>query len=225
MAGPREDTPATACRAGSAGLACSHPCLVFSGYLEAEEAPSDALGRAVHRLSIPNREVREVYSSTFASWMKRRVEGHGGRLTDLTEALLTGDAEVFEEQLQAFVTDVLSFHDPGKLHAERVYHGFVVGLLAVLEPGHQVRSNRESGKGRSDVLIRPTRPGNPGVVLELKVARPGKKTLDQALTEGLAQLQAMDHAAELRAAGATPVHAFAVAFDGKEVRVRAAGGP
>ena len=198
--------------------------LVFSGYLKAEHAYRDDLGRAVHRLSIPNREVREVYSSTFASWMKRRVEGHGGRLTDLTEALLTGDAEVFEEQLQSFVTDVLSFHDPGKLHAERVYHGFVVGLLAVLEPGHQVRSNRESGKGRSDVLIRPTRPGNPGVVLELKVARPGKKTLDQALAEGLAQLQAMDHAAELRAAGAAPVHAFAVAFDGKEVRVRAAGG-
>jgi hypothetical protein len=135
--------------------------LVFSGYLKAEEAPDDALGRAVHRLSIPNREVREVYSSTFAAWMKHRVEGHGGRLADLTEALLTGDAEVFEEQLQAFVTNVLSYHDPGKLHPERVYHGFLVGLLAVLEPGHQVRSNRESGKGRPDVLIRPTRPANP----------------------------------------------------------------
>ena len=197
--------------------------LVFSGYLKAEEAPDDALGRAVHRLSIPNREVREVYSSTFAAWMRDRVEGHGGRLSDLTEALLTGDAEVFEEQLQAFVTDVLSFHDPGKLHPERVYHGFLVGLLAVLEPGHQVRSNRESGKGRSDVLIRPLRPGGPGVVLELKVARPGKKTLDQALAEGLAQLQSKDYAAELRAAGAAPVHAFAVAFDGKQVRVQAVG--
>ena len=198
--------------------------LVFSGYLKAEEAPDDELGRAVHRLSIPNREVREVYSSTFAAWLKDRVEGHGGRLADLTEALLGGDAEVLEEQLQAFVTDVLSFHDPGKLHAERVYQGFIVGLLAVLEPGHQVRSNRESGKGRSDVMIRPIRPGNPGVVLELTVARPGKKTLDQALAEGLAQLQEMDYAAELRAAGAAPVHAFAVAFDGKEVRVRAADG-
>jgi hypothetical protein len=197
--------------------------LVFSGYLKAEEAPDDALGRAVHRLSIPNREVREVYSGTFASWLKRRVEARGGRLADLTEALLEGDAEGFEEQLQAFITDVLSYHDPGKLHPERVYQGFLVGLLAVLEPGHQVRSNRESGKGRSDVMIRPTRPGDPGVVLELKVARAGKKTLDQALAEALAQLQTRDYAAELRASGAAPVHAFALAFDGKEVRVRAAG--
>jgi hypothetical protein len=62
--------------------------------------------------------------------------------------------------------------------------------------------------------------GKAGVVLELKVARPGKKTLDQALEEGLAQLVANDYGAELRAGGAAPVHAFAVAFDGKEVRVR-----
>ncbi len=195
--------------------------LVFSGYLKAEEAPDDALGRAVHRLSIPNREIREMYSSTFAGWMRDRVEGHGGRLGDLTAALLAGDAEVFEEQLQSFVTDVLSYHDPGKLHPERVYQGFIVGLLAVLEPAHQVRSNRESGKGRSDVLIRPRVPRTPGVVLELKVARPGKKTLAQALAEGTRQLRAMDYQADLRASGAAPIHAFVVAFDGKTVQVRA----
>jgi hypothetical protein len=195
--------------------------LVFTGYLKAEAAPDDALERPVHRLSIPNREVREVYSTTFRGWMRDRMEGHGGDVARLTEALLGGDAEVFEEQLQAFVTNLLSYHDPGKLHAERVYHGFVVGLLAVLEPGHQVRSNRESGKGRSDVMIRPLRPGHPGVVLELKVARAGKKTLAQTLTEGARQLQAMDYEAELRAAGAAPIFAFAVAFDGKTARVRA----
>lgn len=73
--------------------------------------------------------------------------GHGGSLDKLTRALLEGYAERFEEQLQAFVTNVLSFHDPRTLDPERVYQGFVVGLLAVLEPAYQVRSNRESGKG------------------------------------------------------------------------------
>ena len=61
------------------------------------------------------------------------------------------------------------------------------------------------------------------MVLELKVARTGKKTLDQALAEGLAQLQGNDYGAELRAAGASVVHGFAVAFDGKVVRVESAG--
>lgn len=199
--------------------------LVFAGYLKAIEMPSDALGRIVHRLSIPNREVREVYATTFRRWMKARVEGSaGGSLDALTGALLGGDAERFEEQLQAFVMNVLSYHDPGTFYPERVYQGFVVGLLAALEPGYQVRSNRESGQGRPDVIIRPTQPGKPGVILELKVARRGKKTLEQALEEGLTQLRTNDYAADLRASGAAPVRAFAVAFDGKEVRVRSAEG-
>lgn len=194
--------------------------LVFSGYLKAERRSRGSMERASHLLSIPNREVRQVYATTFRRWMEARLRGHGGNLEELCSALLTGDAELLEEQLQAFVTNLLSYHDPGSIKPERVYHGFVVGLLAVLEPGYQVRSNRESGQGRPDVLIRPMQPGKPGVVLELKVAKPGKKTLAQALSEGLAQLRAHDYGAELRAAGAPEVHAFAVAFDGEKVRVK-----
>ncbi len=197
--------------------------LVFSGYLKAEMAHHDPMRGPVHRLSIPNREVRQVYATTFRIWMENRMAGHGGSLAMLTDALLGGDAEMLEQQLQAFVTNLLSYHDLGGVASERAYHGFVMGLFAVLEASHEVRSNRESGSGRPDVLIRPRQPGKPGVVLELKVARPSKKTLEQALSEGLAQLEGMDYAAELRAAGATPVCGFAVAFDGKEVRVAAAG--
>jgi hypothetical protein len=195
--------------------------LVLSGYLKAERRPQGPMERATHLLSIPNREVRLVYTTTFRRWMRARMEGPGGSLERLTRALLEGDAEAFEEQLQTFVTNLLSYNDLGNLYPERVYQGFVVGLLAALEPGHQVRSNRESGKGRPDVIIRPTQAGKPGVVLELKVAKPGKKTLEQALEEGLTQLRVNDYGAELRAGGAAPVHAFAVAFDGKEVRVKA----
>ncbi len=104
-----------------------------------------------------------------------------------------------------------------------MYQGFVIGLLAVMEAEYQVRSNRESGSGRPDVLVRPAQPGRPGAVLELKVARPGKRTPEQALEEGLRQIQENDYAAELRAAGAAPVHRFVVAFDGKQVRVQVAG--
>ncbi len=195
--------------------------LVFSGYLKAEKHSQGPLEQAIHRLSIPNREVRLLYATTFRRWMDARMRGHGGSLDDLCKALLGGDAELLEEQLQAFVTNLLSYHDPGTVKPERVYQGFVVGLLAVLEPGYQVRSNRESGEGRPDVMIRPMAPGKPGVVLELKVARTRKKTLAQAVSEGVAQLRENDYSAELRAAGAPVVHAFAVAFDGKKVRVEA----
>jgi hypothetical protein len=199
--------------------------LVFSGYLKAERQPIAAMGRIVHRLSIPNREIRIVYVDTFRLWMEQRIAGHGGNLDELTRALLRGDAAAVEWQLQAFATDLLSYHDAGTARPENLYQGFIIGLLAVMEQTHLVRSNRESGAGRPDVLIRPRVPGQPGVVLELKVARAGEKPLDVALEEGLAQLAANDYAAELRAAGADPIHALAVAFDGKQVRVRSAGGP
>ncbi|WP_437683071.1 AAA family ATPase [Sorangium sp. So ce131] len=199
--------------------------LVFSGYLKAEKRSRGPMERPAHLLSIPNREVREVYTGTFQRWMKDRLRGHGGDLARLTRALLGGDAEVLEEQLQAFVRNLLSYHDAGHLHPEQVYQAFVVGLLAVLEPAYRVRSNRESGQGRPDVLLLPTEPGTPGVVLEMKVARPAKRTLEQALDEGIEQIRKNDYPAELRAAGALPVHAFAVAFDGKDVRVRVLESP
>ncbi|WP_428264634.1 PD-(D/E)XK nuclease domain-containing protein, partial [Haliangium sp.] len=175
-----------------------------------------------HRLAIPNREVRLVYAQSFRQWMQDRMRGHGGSLDALTSALLSGDAVAVQRELGAFARDLLSYHDAGGVRPENMYQGFVIGLLAVMEETHHVRSNRESGKGRPDVMIRPRAPGQPGAVLELKVARAGEKTLDAALAEGLAQLADKDYAAELRTAGAEPVHGFAVAFDGKVVRVRSA---
>ena len=195
--------------------------LVFSGYLRAEAGVAPPNDVPPYRLSIPNREVRAVYAGVFRLWMRERMRGHGGSVDRLRAALLDGDVEALEEQLQAFTTNLLSYHDTTSLDPEQVYQGFVVGLLAALEPEYQVRSNRESGRGRPDVLIRPVQPGRPGVVLELKVARSPRKTLERALEEGLEQIRAHDYAAELRAAGASVVHAFAVAFDGKRLSVRA----
>ncbi|WP_428263652.1 AAA family ATPase [Haliangium sp.] len=195
--------------------------LAFSGYLRAEERELGEDGRIMYRLTIPNREVRLIYGDTFRGWLKSRMHGHGGDLRKLTRALLEGDAQRFEEQLQALALNLLSYHDGGSPDPEGLYHGFVLGLLAVLEPGHRVRSNRESGKGRPDVMIAPAEAGQPGVLLELKVARPGRRSLDQAIAEGLLQIAQQGYDAELRALGAEPIHALAVAFDGKEVRVRA----
>ena len=197
--------------------------LVFTGYLRAEEGAGVPGEVPPYRLSIPNREVQEVYTSTFRRWMESRLKGHGGSAEKLRRALLGGDAAALEQQLQAFVTNLLSVHDVTGVEPEQVYHAFVIGLLAMLEPEYQVRSNRESGEGRPDVLIRPTQVGKPGVVLELKVAR-SRKTPKQALAEGLAQIRKKGYTAELKAAGASPVHAFAVAFDGKRVWVRGGAG-
>lgn len=162
--------------------------------------------------------------------MDDRLKGQGGSLRKLLTALLEGDAERLEAQLRAFAANLLSYHDTAapsspSVDPEQVYQGFIIGLLAALEPDYQVRSNRASGAGRPDVLIRPALPGKPGVVLELKVIKPSKRKPDKVLTAALAQIRERDYAAELVSAGASPVHVFAVAFDGKRVWVRAAKKP
>ncbi len=197
--------------------------LTFSGYLRAERLPiRDPLKPPPYRLSIPNAEVKLIYTEVFESWLRTRMEGRGAELNQLLSAMLGGDAELLEEQLQAFVLNVLSFHDDSPTDPEGIYQAFVLGLLCILEPEYRVRSNRESGKGRPDVMILPSKPGKPGVVLELKAVRRG--TLEQALEKALKQIRELDYRAEARAAGAEPVHAFAVAFDGKDVKVAGADG-
>src|SRR5262249_4939681 len=210
--------------------------LLFSGYLRAEPMGEATRTEGIYRLTIPNREVREVYATTFQRWMQDRLGAGEQGIDRLKRALFEGDADGLAEALETFTTRVLSYHDlmvrkdragddtlPRlRVYPEQVMHVFVLGLLATLEPEYEVRSNRESGSGRPDVMIRARSPGKPGVVLELKIAKPKVKSPEAALREGLVQIRKRDYLAELRAAGSSPVHAFAAAFDGKCVWVRSA---
>jgi len=199
--------------------------LVFSGYLKAARPGPPVLveDRPPFRLSIPNREVATVYRTTFQSWMQQGLGANGGDVQQLLKALLEGDAQRFEVQLQKFAACLPSYHDVGGAETETFYQGMMIGLLASLERDYEVRSNRESGAGRPDVLIKPRKLGKPGVVLELKAARQGVKTIEKAMAEGLAQLEANDYAAELRAVGVEKIREMVVAFDGKRVMVLSKG--
>jgi len=209
--------------------------LVFTGYLKAEDTqPSGSSQVGPFRLSIPNREVYEVFQRTFQDWLVLNLMSHGATVEQLIGALLSGDAEQLEKHLQGLVTDLLSYHDVPRPDLEAVYHIFTLGLLAVMEgpasrtgrdglprAGYRVRSNRESGRGRPDVLVIPAQPGEPGVVLEFKQVAAGADP-EKAVEAGIEQLRSRDYAAELRAAGATPIHAYVIVSDGKRVRVRRA---
>jgi hypothetical protein len=195
--------------------------LVFSGYLKAEALPYDpAAGRIVYRLSIPNREIRQFYATVFQRWFKAHLDTQGGDIVKLTRALFCGDDDQVEAQLQLFVRSILAAYEHAAVDLARVYQAFVLGLLVMLEPDYIVRPNRDAG-GRPDVTIRPRLAGKPGALLELKLARKSKKTPAAALREGLAQIRSKGYAADLWATGVSEVHAFAVAFDGKRVWVKA----
>jgi len=191
--------------------------LFFSGYLTAESVEID--GHYDATLRIPNREVRAIFQDVLLGWMQQGLGGTSA-VEALGRALLEGDTRSFEGLLGALLRDVMSFHDFGREPRERVYHAFLAGLLLHLQPDWQVRSNRESGFGRVDVLVAPKTPGKPGVVMELKVLREGE-TVEASLDAAVRQLADRGYAAELVARGADPVMELAVVFDGKRVHVRA----
>lgn len=192
--------------------------LVFSGYLKAEqvEGPDPEVEQVA--LSIPNREVRQIWRESFQQWLNFQLGG-GLQVQELQRAILTGDARRLEKMLGRLGQHILSFMDGDAREPEALYHGLMLGLCASMEPVHWVRSNRESGLGRADILILPSRSGQAGAVLELKVADEGPDGLQEALAEGRQQLLARHYRAELEAAGASPLQQWVVAFDGKTVKV------
>jgi hypothetical protein len=193
--------------------------LLFSGYLTPRSISVTEAGIEAS-LAVPNREVLLAYRDVFSLWMERGL-ADPDRVEGLARSLLAGDAEALEVRLEELLLTTMSFHDPAGRDPEKLYHGFILGLLVQLDPRYEVRSNRESGLGRADVLVRPRQAGQPGVVLELKVPRVRRgETPEQALVAGAKQLRDKRYAIELTAAGASPVHELVVVFDGKRVWAR-----
>ncbi len=123
-----------------------------------------------------------------------------------------------EHKRATLVRSVLSYYDTAPRKSERVYHAFVLGLSVHLGDRYEIRSNRESGLGRYDLMMRPRDPADRGVILELKVAET-PDALEAALDAGLAQIEERRYGHELEAAGVTVRSEIAVAFCGKDVRV------
>ena len=198
--------------------------LLFAGYLKAELIGIDGDGAGRYAVSIPNLEVAQLYRRTFTHWLGGLLPGGDTRAVEhLQKALLTGQEDAVQRMLSDLALKLLSFQDGQGRDPEAFYHGLLLGLFASLQSRFRVESNREAGLGRADLLIAPREAGQPGAVLELKVARKGKKSLTKALAEGEAQQRDRLYATNLEAAGAHPIHRWVVAFDGKVVKVRLVG--
>ena len=196
--------------------------LLFSGYLRADAVEDPLIPRV--RLSIPNLEVMLYFERQFRTWLGTSLGRGDDGVAMLTTAFVDGDTDIITHGLGDVFANAMSYHDVARRRPESVYQAFIVGLLVHFRPDYLVTSNRESGYGRYDVLIRPSQPGRPGTILELKVTDAVTDSVDDALDHALAQIRERDYATELRAAGADPIHEIAVVFDGKRVWTRKADG-
>ena len=172
-----------------------------------------------YMLVIPNKEVREVFVLQIQEWFKAVVANDNDAMKLLSKAILDKDEEILARQLNIVMGRMISILDtkaPDDMK-ENFYHGLLLGLLRGSNPDWLIKSNRESGDGFSDILIKPENP-DLGIVIEVKYAKEFKG-LDAACNAAMAQIKQKRYDETLRDEGRCDILAYGIAFCRKRCRV------
>lgn len=188
--------------------------LYFTGYLTKES--EHFKNHTVYlKVRIPNIEVKTVYTNTILNWFQESVKKKDFReLYRAMEEKNTGKmGEILTEQLFS----VISFYDS----AENFYHGFLAGILSQSEK-YLVKSNRESGLGRSDLIVKTPSLRGRAFLLEVKVSD-SMKHLEQDAKKAVQQIWDKNYMEELKLEGYEQIDAFGIAFYRKDCEVQYGG--
>lgn len=172
-----------------------------------------------YMLVIPNKEVREVFVLQIQEWFKAVVANDNDTMKLLSKAILDKDEVILARQLNIVMGRMISILDtkaPDDMK-ENFYHGLLLGLLRGSNPDWLIKSNRESGDGFSDILIKPENP-DLGIVIEVKYAKEFKG-LDAACDAAMAQIKQKRYDETLRDEGRCDILAYGIAFCRKRCKV------
>lgn len=188
--------------------------LYFTGYLT-KESEYFKNHTVYLKVRIPNIEVKTVYTNTILNWFQESVKKKDFReLYRAMEEKNTGKmGEILTEQLFS----VISFYDS----AENFYHGFLAGILSQSEK-YLVKSNRESGLGRSDLIVKTPSLRGRAFLLEVKVSD-SMKHLEQDAKKAVQQIWDKNYMEELKLEGYEQIDAFGIAFYRKDCEVQYGG--
>ncbi len=194
--------------------------LLLSGYLT-----FDAIG-IIDRvfkasLRIPNEELMMLYETIIRQWFIEQKKTAAGDYESLVVDLEQANIASFKLRLQTVAHESFSYFDVTPETPERFYHAFILGLLVSLKKSYTVRSNRESGLGRYDVILFPQEPTRPGFIFEFKKAENNsQQKLTEASQDALRQIRDKKYASELRAHGVAQIIALGIACSGKDLLVQ-----
>ena len=184
--------------------------LFFTGYLKKLSERFD--GEMVYlTLAVPNTEVKLIYRNTILDWFNQNIKKKD--FSALYRGILQRETDVLEREISKNLMETISFFD----YKEDYYHGFLAGLLKMMD-GYTLKSNRESGLGRSDLLLLSSPYEGVAVIIELKAADSFAQLEDSA-REALCQIREKRYDAELKLEGYRTFLYYGISFFKKLCRV------
>lgn len=172
----------------------------------------------VYKLVIPNKEVREVFVLQIRDWFDRIVADDQASTEKINRGFLEGRVEDIQQELTMFLGETISVMDTKARNEEKeiFYHGILIGILKNCS-SWAVKSNKESGDGFADILVKPKNP-DAGIIMELKYAR-SFGDLDKACERALEQIKDRRYDQEFREEGRNDILAYGIAFYKKRCKV------
>lgn len=188
--------------------------LLFTGYLKIISC--ETIGdETYYDMVIPNVEIKSTYKNTIRSWFIDHVNRDSR--TDILESVIHADAEKLEDLLCTWLTNTISCFD----EQENYYHGFVTGLVSGFN-GYMVVSNRESGNGRFDLVVKQRSRWHHAAILEFKVVEKYNQ-MTKACEDALKQIEEKDYEASLRDEQYENIAKLGICFCQKRCRVKSGG--
>ena len=188
--------------------------LLFTGYLKIISC--ETIGdETYYDMVIPNVEIKSIYKNTIRSWFIDHINRDSR--TDILESVIHADAEKLEDLLCTWLTNTISCFD----EQENYYHGFVTGLVSGFN-GYMVVSNRESGNGRFDLVVKQRSRWHHAAILEFKVVEKYNQ-MTKACEDALRQIEEKDYEASLRDEQYENIAKLGICFCQKRCRVKSGG--
>ena len=153
--------------------------LINAGYLTIEKIIDQTDGYCT--IKVPNQELQREFR-TLTSYHLHIDENE---LSRLFQSLIYERKEVFKQMYQEILLTLPSYHD---LKDENSYHMMVLGMSAWLKTEYEIKSNQESGKGRSDIILKARNENKPSYVIEFKYTRDKKVDLKELAKEAVDQI-------------------------------------
>ena len=184
--------------------------LIGTGYLKV----TNQIDYRYASVAIPNYEIKSLFEDIIDSWFGGYVSGQN--LNTLLNSLVKLDYESFIGYFKQITLEMFSSWDVGINTSENFYHAFVLGLMVGLKDKYYITSNRESGYGRYDVVLKAKDKENPSFIMEFKVVR---NTFEESIEEAKNQIIEKCYETSLVNEGYAKIEKMVFAFQGKHVEI------